>query len=464
MKNSEITCPLVTRREFLRTTAAVATGAAATLAISRAAYVAGSDTIKIALVGCGGRGTGAAVQALSTKGSVKLWAMADVFEDKLEASLETLSKGGRLQTMQEQQFSKNSEGDARIKQIEGFADRIDVPKERRFVGFDAYKHAIDSGADVVLLTTPPGFRPLHFEYAVSKSKHVFLEKPLAVDAPGVRRVLAANEEAKKKDLKIGVGLQRRYQIGRQETLQRIREGAIGDVILMRCYWNMGDLWMLPRKPGQTEMEYQLRNWYYFTWLSGDHIVEQHIHSIDACNWVKGAYPVTAQGQGGRQVRTGKEYGEIFDHHFVEFTYEDGCKLYSQSRQIPGCWNSTADYAHGTKGTADLNRGILQGPGGQRRRQSPAENVNPYQAEHDALFAAIRNNTPHNEADYGAQSTMTAILGRMATYSGKEVHLKEALQSQVALVPSRYAWDANPPVLPGPDGRYPVPIPGVTKVL
>ena len=446
MKNSETTYPLVTRRAFLRTTAVAATGAAATLAISRAAHAAGSDTIKIALIGCGGRGTGAASQALSTKGPVKLWAMADAFEDKLGTSLATLSKGGQ----------------ARNLQINALSDRIDVPKERRFVGFDAYKHAIDSGPDVVLLTTPPGFRPLHFEYAVRQSKNVFVEKPVAVDPPGVRRVLAANEEAKKKDLKVGVGLQRRYQTGHRETIQRIHEGAIGEVLFMRCYWTMGDLWMMPRRAGQTELEYQMRNWYYFTWLSGDHIVEQHIHNIDACNWVKGAYPVSAQGQGGRQVRTGKEYGQIFDHHFVEFTYEDGCKLFSQSRQIPGCFNSTADYAHGTKGSANLATGTPAGAVPKRPQGSRGESISPYQLEHDALFAAIRNNTPHNEAEYAALSTMTAILGRMATYSGNEVHWKDAIQSQVSLAPSGYAWDANPPVLPDREGRYPVPIPGVTK--
>jgi myo-inositol 2-dehydrogenase/D-chiro-inositol 1-dehydrogenase len=463
MKNPELASPLVTRRAFLRTTALAATGAAATLAVSRAAFAAGSDAIKIALIGCGGRGTGAASQALSTQGSVKLWAMADVFEDKLEASLATLSKGGYLRTLQDLAAIAKG-GRVQDKPIDGFGDRIDVPKERRFVGFDAYKHAIDSGPDVVLLTTPPGFRALHFEYAVRRSKNVFLEKPVAVDAPGVRLVLAVNEEAKKKGLKVGVGLQRRYQTGTRENIRRIREGEIGDILFMRCYWEMGELWMMPRQPGQTEMEYQMRNWYYFTWLSGDHIVEQHVHNLDTCNWVKGGHPITAQGQGGRQVRTGKEYGQIFDHHFIEFTYEDGCKLFSQSRQIPGCYNSTADFAHGTKGWANLAAGIYHGPAAPRQRKAGAENVNPYQAEHDALFAAIRNNTPHNEAEYAAHGTMTAILGRMASYSGIEVQWKDALESQATLAPSGYAWDATPPVLPGADGRYPVPIPGLTKVL
>jgi predicted dehydrogenase len=247
-----------------------------------------------------------------------------------------------------------------------------------------------------------------------------------------------------------------------ETIKRLHDGAIGDIVLARAYWNNPGVWVRPREAGQTEMEYQMRNWYYFNWLSGDTIVEQHVHNLDACNWAKGAHPVSAQGQGGRQVRTGKEYGQIFDHHFVEFTYEDGCKLYSQSRQIPGCWNSTAGFAHGTKGAANLGVGILQNPANQRPRRAPADSVNPYQAEHDALFAAIRNDTSHNEAEYAAFSTMTAILGRMATYSGDEVNWRDAIESKVSLVPSRYAWDANPPVLPGPDGAYPVPIPGVTK--
>jgi predicted dehydrogenase len=257
--------------------------------------------LKIALIGCGGRGSGAANQALNVPGT-KLVAMADAFKDRLEGALNN------------------------IKQAQGA--KVDVPAERQFVGFDGYKQAM-ALADVVILATPPGFRPFHFEEAVKQGKHVFMEKPVATDGPGVRRVLAAAAEAKAKNLKVGVGLQRHHQPGYIETLKRIHDGAIGDITSLRVYWNDGGVWVNPRKPGQTEMEHQMRNWYYFNWLCGDHICEQHIHNLDVGNWIKNAYPVRCHGMGGRQVRTAKEYGEIFDHHAVEYEYADGSRMYSQ---------------------------------------------------------------------------------------------------------------------------------------
>jgi len=395
----------------------------------------GDETIKVALVGCGGRGRGAANQALSTEGNVELVAMADAFGDQLNDAYNTVQKRQ--------------------------PDRVDVPEERRFVGFDAYKQAIDL-ADLVILTTPPGFRPMHFEYAIAQGKHVFMEKPVAVDGPGVRQVLAATEEAKRKGLKVGVGLQRHHSRKYQETIRRLHEGAIGDLLLMRSYWNSGGVWVRPRKPNQTEMEYQMRNWYYFNWLCGDHITEQHIHNLDVANWAKGAYPVSAQGQGGRQVRTGIDHGEIFDHHMVEFTYADGSKLLSQCRHQPGTWSQVNEFAHGTKGTCNIGGGRMETADEKWRYEG--ENPDAYQVEHDVLFRAIREGLDHNEGENGAKSTLTSVLGRMATYSGKTVKWDDALNSALALVPSAYAWDADPPTLPDAEGRYPIPMPGRTTAF
>ena len=400
------------------------------------------DLLRVALVGCGGRGTGAAIQALSTAGPVHLVAMADAFRDRLDASLAEI--------------------------VAHAPERVDVPESRRFTGFDAYREALDLDVDVVLLTTPPGFRPLHFEYAVARGRHVFMEKPVAVDAPGVRAVLAAAAEARSSGLKVGVGLQRHHDPAYVETVRRVREGAIGKILLYRCYWNSGGVWTRAREAGWSEMTYQMRNWYYFNWLCGDHIVEQHIHNLDVCNWIQGATPVSAQGQGGRAVRTGPDSGEIYDHHVVEFTYADGTKMLSQCRHIPGCFESVSEHAHGTLGTADVSGSRIVSQGGWDWRYRPpeeeAEGVDPYQREIDALFAAIRTGAEHDEAENGAAATMTAILGRMATYSGRVVKWDEALASKLALAPERYAFDAPPPTRPGPDGRYPWALPGVTQVL
>ena len=300
---------------------------------------------------------------------------------------------------------------------------MEVPEDNKFIGFDAYKQAI-ALADVVILATPPGFRPMHFEEAVRQGKHIFMEKPVATDAPGVRRVLAAAEEAKKKNLKVGVGLQRRHQLGYLETMKRLHDGAIGDIVSMRCYWNGTTPWVrtredLEKKAGRklSEMEYQMRNWYYFTWICGDHICEQHIHNLDVINWVKDGYPVRAHGMGGVEVRKGKDYGEIFDHHAVEFEYADGSRCFSQCRHINGCWSSVAESVVGTKGRCDVDKYTIIGENAWKFRSPGARD--PYQQEHDDLFDAIRNDKPYTEAEYGAKRTMTAIMGRMSTYSGKE---------------------------------------------
>lgn len=436
------------RRDFLKGSTAVLVGGAlaGSLTIARSAHAAGDDEIKIALIGCGGRGTGAANQALSTSGKVKLIAMADVFEDRLEGSFNTLAKQGDLK------------------------DKIDVPKERRFVGFDAYQKAIAAGPDLVILATPPGFRPQQFEAAVKAGKHVFMEKPVATDAPGVRRVLAAAEESIKKNLAVGVGLQRRHEAKYLETIKRLQDGAIGDIISTRVYWNGSTPWVhkredLDSKYGHklSEMEYQLRNWYYFTWICGDHIVEQHIHNMDVVNWLKGAYPVRANGMGGCQVRKGKDYGETFDHHAVEFEYADGSRMFSQCRHIPGCWNSVSEHAHGTKGTATISDATIKANGSEPWRYRGPK-PDPYQVEHDDLFASIRSGNPINEAEAGAKSSMTAILGRLATYSGKVVTWDEAIGSQISLLPDDLSFAATPKSLPDANGLYQLAVPGLSKVV
>ncbi|HID78700.1 MAG TPA: Gfo/Idh/MocA family oxidoreductase [Planctomycetaceae bacterium] len=425
---------------------AAATLAAATPALARSAHAAGSDLVRLALIGCGGRGTGAAVQALQNKATrnVKLVAMADAFSERLDNALRAIQ--------------------ARC------PDQVDVPEERRFVDLNGYRKAIACDVDLVLICTPPGFRPQQFEAAVQAGRHVFMEKPLAVDAPGVRRILRANEEAKRRGLLVAVGHHLRHEIKHREVISRIHDGAIGRVKYMRAYFNSGGVWTRPRKPGQTEMQYQVNNWYYFTWLSGDHIVEQHVHDLDVMNWIKqDAHPVRANGMGGRQVRgshadpQAKDHGEIFDHHSVEFEYEDGTRMYSFCRHILGCWNSFSEHARGTKGSAHIEghgRGVLvvEGQPPQQWDRGP----DGHQVEHDDLFAALMAGRPYNEVDWAAQSTMTAIMGRMATYSGKQLTWEQAFNSQLDLSPSAYTWDAQPPVLPGPDGRYACAMPGVTR--
>ncbi len=426
------------RREFIKTSSAAAI--ASTLGITHSVHAAGSDEIKIALIGCGGRGTGAAVNALSTKAKVKvkLVAMADAFADRLERSLKSILK-------------------------QPIKDRVDVPPERQFVGLDAYRDAIDSGVDMVLLCTPPGFRPAQFEASVNAGKHVFMEKPVATDAPGVRLIMETNKIAKEKGLLVAVGHHMRHEAPYCEMVQRIQDGVIGEVQFLRAFFNSGGVWNRPRKEGQSEMEHQIQNWYYFVWLSGDHIVEQHVHDLDICNWIMQGHPVEAQGTGGRQMRIGKEYGEIFDHHSIEFTYSDGTKMFSECRHIPACWNSFSQHAHGTKGVAHLIGHLmteleLKGQKPERRKRGQ----DGHQVEHDDLFNALITGKEYNEADYGASSTMTAILGRMASYSGKVVIWKDAINSELTQAPPEISWDAQPLSRPGKDGIYPCAYPGITK--
>ena len=422
---------MITRRQFIATSAVTA---------ATHAFAAPKDeNIKIALIGCGGRGTGACNQALTAGSTIKLVAVVDPLEGKAKATLELLKQ--------------KHEG------------QVDVPLEQIFTDFEDWKKAM-ALADVVLITTPPGPRPFLFKQAIKMGKHVFMEKPLAVDAHGVRRVLVAAEEAKKKNLNVCVGFQRRYDPNYIDVIDRIQNGEIGDLVFGRVYWNGTSRPGAVREAGEAEMHYQIRNWYFFTWMSGDHILEQHCHNLDVANWVmKGQMPIKAMGQGGRQVRNKRENGTIYDHHTVEFEYENGMRILSQCCQIGGkCNRSISEHFHGTKGMADMDnsgRFFIKGqpPGGKRPR---GKAIDAYQLEHDAFFENIRTGKVRNDAlSYAAHSTLMGVMGRMATYTGQVITFDQAMNSQEQLVPDNITWNTEPPVKPDADGWYPVAIPGTT---
>ncbi len=440
--------PATSRRNFLkRSTAAVAGTALAGAALPRV-HAAENNTIKIALVGCGGRGTGAAANALSTEGPVKLVAMADVFDNRMESSFKNLSKQ--------------------------FPDKVDVPAERQFIGMDAYKKAIAclDGDDLVLFATPPCFRPMHVEYAVSQGRNIFMEKSFAVDAPGIRRVLKAGKEAEKKNLKIAGGLMSRHYKPLEQAVDQIHQGAIGDVITCWAYREHGPVGFTPKKEGISDLANQIRNYSCYTWVNGSFILDWLIHNLDVCCWVKDAWPVSAQGQGGRQVRDAHD--QLFDHYAVEYSFPDGTRLFAQGRHMANCWGFFGDVIHGAKGSAVLGEGIKQPRLYKGHSQTPpnmiwdfkGEAKNQYQVEHDLLFDAIRNDKPYNEAERSAYAAMTGILGRMAAESGKEVTWKDALASDLTLAPGLddITMDSDPPIKPNEDGSYPIAMPGFTKVL
>jgi len=429
------------RRDFVKQSSMLAGGLLAMPVLSQANFFSGAgDVIKIALIGCGGRGTGAAVQALRTKQNVQLVAMADAFADRLNDSYNNIKD----------ELGEN-------------ASRLNVKEENKFIGFDAYQKAI-ALADVVILTTPPGFRPIHFEEAVKQGKHIFMEKPVATDPAGIKRVLDAAEIAKSKKLNVVVGLQRRYQASYRELFKRFNDGIIGDLLSINVWWNQGALWIRPRLPQYTEMEYQMRNWYYFNWLCGDHIVEQHIHNLDVGNWFMKDYPVTAYGMGGRAVRTGKDTGEIYDHHAVEYRYGNGVIMNSECRHWKDSASRVDEELTGTKGRIICDRGLIQDHKGKVLFQFDKKTENqPYQNEHDELFAAIaKGEYKFWDAERGAKTTLTAIIGRLATYSGEVIPFDKALNSGLNLQPATYAFDAKPPVMPDADGFYPYAKPGITK--
>jgi predicted dehydrogenase len=385
------------------------------------------------MVGCGGRGTGATNQALHAIENIQLVAVGELFQDIAQKAIDNLS-------------ASNS-------------TKVDVTPDRLFLGFDAYKKVI-SACDVVVCATPPTYRPMMFEEAVRQGKHAFLEKPVAVDAHGIRRVLAAAEEAKKKNLKVGVGLQRRHKPGYLEAVKRVQDGAIGDIMYGRTFWDMGAARaFVPKKPEWNELEFQLHNQFYFAWLCGDIIVDQGLHNIDVFNWIKGKYPVSAKGVCGAEVRRGKDAGWLMDHFAIEFEYEDGTRLFHQNRQIPDCWNYVAETAIGTKGSLEcINDRTIFNITGPNEWHYQKENpiVDPYQQEHIDLFKAILNNEPYMEAERGAKSTMTAIMGRMAGWSGQLVKWDDAIKSEVLFGKEFKTLHEDPPVMPEADGTYKLP--------
>jgi predicted dehydrogenase len=428
--NKELLLP-TTRRRFLKT-AAVVGAVAPYVKIAPKAFAQNSETIRVGLIGCGGRGSGAADQALSADKNVTITAMGDVFENRLQGSLRALK--------------------------EKHGERVQVTPEKSFIGLDSYKKVIDSGVDVVLLTTPPGFRPLHFKAAVDAGKHTFCEKPMATDAPGVRSIMESAKIAKEKKLAVVAGFCWRYNYGEREFFKRVHDGEIGELRSLENIYNTGPIWVNPRQPGQTDMEYQLRNWYYFTWLSGDHIVEQAVHSIDKMGWaMKDEPPVSCFATGGRQVRTEEKYGHIYDHFAVVYEYANGARGYHMTRQQPNTANFVKDYFTGTKGIAKINTaGPLEILAGDRWRYE-GERPNMYQVEHNELFASIRKGEPINDGDRMAKSTMLAIMGRMAAYTGQIVRWDDAMNSEERLAPPNLDdWNQQ---LPVPS----VAMPGQTKM-
>ena len=407
------------RRDFLKTSAVAVSATVATTLINNAAYAAGSDEIRIGVIGCGGRGTGAVENAFNSAPGVKLVAMGDVFKDRLNESRANLAKKPAN------------------------VEKMAVKDDHYFSGLDAYEKVINAKeVNYLILATPPGFRPAHLKAAVAAGKHIFTEKPVAVDGAGIRSVLATFEESKAKNLGIAAGTQRRHQTGYIETMKRIHDGAIGEIVAARCYWNQGGLWKKERQEGWSDLEWQLRNWLYFTWLSGDHIVEQHVHNIDVVNWAMKGHPVSAMGMGGRQSRTSPDYGHIYDHFAIDYEYESGMHLMSMSRQIVGAANNVSEALVGNKGTCKVDRYQITGPKAWQMPREQGNTPDPYVNEHTHLIASIRAGKPINELKNVAESTLTAIMGRMSAYTGKVVTWDQALNSTEELVPVALDWKAN----------------------
>ena len=436
----------LSRRAFVQTTAALAAGAVLPLDPAEAtetaplahrpkpkAAVGSSDVIRIGVVGCGGRGTGAARDAMRGSDNVEIVALGDAFPDRLASCRANLEKA----------VSENPALGAKYR----------VTSDRCFTGFDAYEKVLASGIDMVIFATPPGFRPAQLAAAVAAGKHIFTEKPVAVDPAGIRSVLATYELSRQKGLGIVAGTQRRHQAEYLDTIRRIQDGAIGTIVGGQVYWNQEGLWHRERQPGWSDTEWQLRNWLYFTWLSGDHIVEQHVHNIDVANWVMGAHPVRAIAVGGRQWRTAPAFGHIFDHFAVDYEYPNGVRILSMCRQIDGTAGKVAEHFIGTRGSADP-AGTIEGPNAWKYQQ-PAERSNPYVQEHTDLVASIRAGKPLNELKQVAESTLTAIMGREAAYTGQEITWEQILNAPLDLTP--------PSVTLGPLPVPAVAMPGRTKL-
>ncbi len=441
-------CGFRTRREFLKVSGGLAASSALAGVAVPHVHAAGDGAIRLALIGCGNRGTGAVADAFASSGGpVKLYAMADLFENRQQGSHDRLAKQ--------------------------FADRLDVPPERRFLGFDAYKKAIDclGPGDVAMLTTHAAFRPVHFEYAVQKGVNVFMEKSFAVDAPATRRMLRSAEEAEKKNLKVAVGFMWRHSPARQEVIRRIQDGAIGDLHTLRIYRVHGPAHSPLKPKDENELVFQLRRASRFNWLAGGFFVDWHCHNVDVACWAKGAWPVAAQGMGGRCY---PQAGNLLDHYAVEYTFADGTKLFAFSRHMNGCWNEYADYAHGSKGSAVLMTSLARPDPRiyKSQRMVPEElswqyeprEPSPYHEEWQALVDAIRQNKPHNEARRGAEANFAALMGRMAVHTGKYITWDEALKSEFQYVKDidRMTFDTPAPIQAEADGSYAPPLPGVSK--
>jgi len=425
------------RREFLRRSAALAPVAmAGGLAIERSAHAAASDVLRVGLIGCGGRGTGAAVNALNADKNARLVAMADAFAWKIPGSLE------------------------RIKRVK--PDQVAVDPDHQFVGFGAYRQLLESGVDVVLITVPSHFTPIYLKAAVDAGKHVFCEKTHAVDAKGVKMVMAATEVAKEKNLSMVSGLAWRYHTGVRETMKRVLDGAIGRIVAIQETCNTGSLRSLLRKPGMTEMEYQIYDWYDFFWLSADLPGLNLVHDLDKGAWaMRDVPPTKAWGMGGRETRDAPRYGDVYDHHATVFEYADGTRMYAYCRQQNGCITEISDKFFGTKGRCNLLKHRIEGETNWRYEGPPS---NRFDLEHVALFSSIRSGKPVNNGIYMARSSMMAIMSTWCSYTGQAITWRQAMNSKHELKPERYVFDADPPTKPGADGRYPIPVPGVTKFV
>jgi predicted dehydrogenase len=420
--------PSRSRRDFLRNSTAATVG----LGLLSNAHAAGSDTIKVGLVGCGGRGRGAAediCKAAGTSHNIKLYALGDVFQNNLENGRDS------------------------IRDNPACKEKYEVSSERCFVGFDAYQKVIDC-CDLVMLATPPGFRPLHIEATVKAGKNLFTEKPVAVDGTGIRKVLAAYEEANRKGLSIVAGTQRRHQAGYVECMKRLHDEAIGHLVGGQVYWNQGDIWAHKRQPGWSDTEYQIRNWYHFLWLCGDHIVEQHVHNLDVVCWALRHHPVRAVGMGGRQVISEPERGQSYDHFAIDYEFPDGVHVMSMCRQIEGCENNVSETIVGSKGNWYSGGYRFTGPNKTRVRTE--HEVNPYVQEHIDLLDSIAAHKPVNELKQVAESTLTAIMGRMSAYTGKAVTWEQAIGSKLDTYPKTLSW--------GPMQEPAIPKPGVTQLI
>ena len=405
------------RRDFIRTSSA-AVGAASAFSIGASAHAKSNDKLKVGLIGCGGRGSGAIVQAISADPDTEIFALGDAFKDHLDSAYTKL-KASKL------------------------ADRVTVDEEHKFVGFDAYKGVVDS-CDVIVLATPPNFRPEHLAYCVEKGKHTFVEKPIAVDPTGVRSVLETCKIAQKKGINVVSGLCYRYQFAKQDIIKRIHDGDIGDIITMQTTYNTGALWHKGHDESWSEMEYQMRNWLYFDWLSGDHINEQHIHSLDKIAWtVADEFPEKVTSSGGRISRIDEKYGNIYDHFNSVYEWKSGVKGFSSCRQIDQTSTDVSDHICGTKGTAHLQRHEIEYRDGTSWAHKQTGPDDMYQNEHDALFKAIRSGETINNGEYMCNSTLMAIMARMSAYTGKTITRDEALNSPLNLAPAKYEWGNHP---------------------